>query len=177
MAQFGTTAMGDTVEKITLTAGDLTVGILTWGAVIQSARLLATDHPHVLGDVFPQLCAEAPPRASQIWEASRFCPAPSVAKGAPRRQCLGRMIAAILEVGILFGFEHVSFVASAALAPLAERAGWSVRRLGEMKRIGRERLVAMLAEVSSDGLTQVRRANGLTGPITRFADPSHRRAA
>jgi aldose 1-epimerase len=49
MAQFGTTASGETVEKITLTAGDLTVGILTWGAVIQSVRLAGLPYDLTLG--------------------------------------------------------------------------------------------------------------------------------
>ncbi|NBT31727.1 MAG: galactose mutarotase [Rhodobacteraceae bacterium] len=44
MTVFGTTAKGETVEKITIAAGDLTVSILTWGAVIQSVRLAGVDH-------------------------------------------------------------------------------------------------------------------------------------
>ena len=49
MAQFGTTTTGEPVEKITLTAGDLTVTILTWGAVIQSVRLANVAHDLTLG--------------------------------------------------------------------------------------------------------------------------------
>lgn len=49
MAHFGTTAQGEAVEKITLTAGDLTVSILTWGAIIQSARLAGLPYDLTLG--------------------------------------------------------------------------------------------------------------------------------
>ena len=49
MAYFGTTATGETVEKITLIAGDLTVAILTWGAVLQSVRLNNIAHNLTLG--------------------------------------------------------------------------------------------------------------------------------
>ncbi|MES2436103.1 MAG: aldose epimerase family protein [Pseudomonadota bacterium] len=49
MAHFGTTATGEAVEKITLTAGDLSVAILTWGAVIQSVRLKGIPHDLTLG--------------------------------------------------------------------------------------------------------------------------------
>ncbi|MEO5615395.1 MAG: aldose epimerase family protein [Cypionkella sp.] len=49
MAHFGTTTTGEAVEKITLTAGDLTVAILTWGAVIQSVRLKGIPHDLTLG--------------------------------------------------------------------------------------------------------------------------------
>ncbi|MFC3182515.1 aldose epimerase family protein [Cypionkella sinensis] len=49
MAYFGTTAAGETVDRITLTAGDLTAQILTWGAVLQSVRLAGIPHDLTLG--------------------------------------------------------------------------------------------------------------------------------
>ena len=49
MAHFGTTTTGEAIEKITLTAGDLTVAILTWGAVIQSVRLAQIPYDLTLG--------------------------------------------------------------------------------------------------------------------------------
>ncbi len=146
-------------------------------AVLQSARLLCTDRPHLLGDVFPQLCAGAVPRSPKIWEATRFCPAPETPKGEARRQLLFRMIGAILETGLLFGMENVTFVASAALRPLASRAGWEVEALGPEVRIGRERLTAMIARVDSAGLARVRANHTLALPLTRHADTELRRAA
>ncbi len=147
------------------------------GRVRQSARLLKTSAPHLMSEVFPQLCPDGVPRGASVWEATRFCPAPDVAAGAPRRQCLGRMIAAIMEAAILFGVGQVSFVAGAALAPSARDAGWDVRPLGPQMRIGRERLVAMLATISLEGLARVRARHGLSGPLTRYADTSMRVAA
>ena len=49
MAHFGTTTTGEAVQKITLTAGDLSVSILTWGAVLQSVRLKNIRHDLTLG--------------------------------------------------------------------------------------------------------------------------------
>jgi aldose 1-epimerase len=46
---FGTTADGRAVDKITLAAGDLTVCLLTWGAVVQSVRLAGVGHDLTLG--------------------------------------------------------------------------------------------------------------------------------
>ena len=147
------------------------------GDVQQSARLLPTLSPHLMSEVFAKLCDDGPPRSARVWEASRFCPAPTIAKGAPRRELLARMIAGILETSILFGIEKVSFVAGAALAPLAAQAGWNVCALGPKQRLGRERLIAMLADVTSDGLAAVRQRARLTGPVTRFADAGLARAA
>ena len=43
------------------------------GAVIGTARLLPTDRPYLLADVFPQLMGDAPlPRSATVWEISRF---------------------------------------------------------------------------------------------------------
>ena len=49
MQVFGVTADGTQVEKLTLRAGDLTVSVLTWGAVLQSVRLDGVTHDLTLG--------------------------------------------------------------------------------------------------------------------------------
>lgn len=46
---FGTTAQGEEVRRITMQAGDLTVSVLTWGAVLQSVRLKGVAHDLTLG--------------------------------------------------------------------------------------------------------------------------------
>ncbi len=170
-------SMGLEIDEFDSEEATYLVDVDAHGAVLQSARLLPTLAPHLMSEVFAQLCAEGPPRSAHVWEASRFCPAPSTPKGAPRRELLARMIAGILETSILFGIEKVSFVAGAALAPLAAQAGWSVRALGAKQRVGRERLIAMLADVTSEGLAAVRQRARLTGPVTRFADAELARAA
>ena len=47
--QFGTSSTGDDVEKVTLHAGDLSVSILTWGAIVQDVRLAGVDYSLTLG--------------------------------------------------------------------------------------------------------------------------------
>jgi len=145
--------------------------------VTASARLLRTDRPHLLGERFAHLCAGELPTGPNIWEATRFCPAPGTPKGAQRHSMLARMIAAILETGLLFGIERVTFVASAALAPLALKVGWSARALGPAQRSGRERLTAMSAEIDAAGLKRVRDGNGFGAPLTRFTPGDLARAA
>lgn len=49
ISAFGTTADGRKVDKITLSAGDLTVSLLTWGGVLQSVRLAGVAHDLTLG--------------------------------------------------------------------------------------------------------------------------------
>ena len=137
-------------------------------AVKCSARLLATDRPHLMGEHFSFLCDGAPPSGPDVWEATRFCPSPEIGKGEERRALLARMIAAIMETALLFGIEQVTFVANSALAPLAAKAGWQVEALGKPQRAGRDRASAFVAHIDSDGLREVRMRNGIVKPLTRF---------
>ena len=47
--KFGTSSTGDQVEKVTLQDGDLTVSIITWGAIVQDVRLAGVDRSLTLG--------------------------------------------------------------------------------------------------------------------------------
>ncbi len=49
MIPFGTTQSGQEVHRITLCSGDLTVNLLTWGAVVQDVRLKSVDRSLTLG--------------------------------------------------------------------------------------------------------------------------------
>ncbi len=147
------------------------------GALAASVRLLPTMRAHLMSEVFPHLCQEGVPRSERIWEASRFCPAPTTAKGGPRRALLGAMIAGIIETGLIYGIEEVSFVAGAALAPLAAKAGWTARALGPSTRYGRERVCAMAARLDTEGLWRVRARHALSHPLVRLVDGAALRAA
>lgn len=136
--------------------------------VTGSARLLRTDRPHLLSDHFSFLCDEAPPTGRLVWEATRFCPAPDTAPGQPRHDLLARIIAGIMETALIFGIERVTFVANAALSPLAVRAGWDVKPLGAARRVGRDRLTAFVATIDQQGLKCVRERNNIKTPVTRF---------
>lgn len=145
--------------------------------VSASARLLPTTRPHLLGEVFAHLCSETPPAGPTIWEATRFCPAPGTPAGAPRHDMLGRIIAGIMETALIFGIERVTFVASAALGPLAAKAGWEARPLGPEQGRGRARVRAFIAEIDAAGLRRVRARHNITGPLTRFMPGDLARAA
>ena len=47
--RFGALSDGTDIEEVTIAAGDLTVKVITLGAVIRDVRLAGIDHPLVLG--------------------------------------------------------------------------------------------------------------------------------
>ncbi|MFZ9198916.1 MAG: aldose epimerase family protein [Paracoccaceae bacterium] len=49
IARFGHSSDGREVQRITLAKGDLTIGLLTWGAVLHSVRLAGVAHDLTLG--------------------------------------------------------------------------------------------------------------------------------
>lgn len=49
VTRFGQSPAGETVDRITLAAGDLSVAILTWGAALKSVRLSGVGHDLTLG--------------------------------------------------------------------------------------------------------------------------------
>lgn len=136
--------------------------------VLASVRLLPTERPHLMSDVFPHLCIGGAPRGPRIWEATRFCPAPETPKGAARRARLPPIIAGIMETALLFGVEQVSFVVGAALWRQVRDIGWRVTALGPSQRSGGDRLTAAIAAIDAEGLKRVRDKNGLSAPLTRF---------
>lgn len=138
------------------------------GSLRASARLLRTDQPHLLSEVFPHLCEEGVPSGASIWEATRFCPSPQVQDPAEKRVLLGEIIAGILEAGLLFGMSEVTFVAGGALKPLALASGWSARPLGATQRYKRDRVTACAASVDALGLRRVREKYGLIAPLLRY---------
>lgn len=142
-----------------------------------SARLLPTTRPHLLSEVFSDLCADPLPRGSNVWEATRFCPAPETPNGAPRHAMLGRIVAGIMETALIFGIERVTYVADAGLAPLAKAAGWEVRALGPPRGKGRTKVQAFVAEIDGAGLKRVRVMHAIDGPLIRFVPGDVVRAA
>ncbi|MBK8544991.1 MAG: hypothetical protein IPL62_16485 [Caulobacteraceae bacterium] len=125
---------------------------------------MPTVRPHLLSQQFADLCEEDLPAGPGVWEATRFCPAPDTPAGPPRRDMLGRMIAGIMETALLFGVDQVTYVADAALAPMAQKVGWDVRA----------RCAARQGTQSHSSLCREHRWRGLKARARSFR---HQRAA
>lgn len=137
-------------------------------ALLGSIRMLPTDRPHLMGDVFAGLCPNGVPQGPAIWEATRFCPAPTL-DAQQKRWMLGALIGGMIECALLFGIEHITFVAGGALKPLALKAGWSARALGPPVRREGDRLTACIADADPASLRRVRANFSLPNPLTRYA--------
>jgi N-acyl-L-homoserine lactone synthetase len=136
-----------------------------------SARLLPTDRPHPLLDLFPNLCAGEVPRGEDVWEISRFCPNPALTRQRERLALLWQIICASLETALLFDIEQLTLIANRALLPLVLKCGWDAVQLGPTCPDRHDEVSAVGVSVRRAGLRRVRDRFGIAGPVTRFAPP------
>jgi acyl-homoserine lactone synthase len=133
-----------------------------------SVRLLRTDRPHPLLDLFRGLCDAGVPQGPDVWEISRFCTNPGITSRRERLALLWEIICASLETALLFDIERLTFVANRALRPLALHCGWEAAALGATQPDREDEVTAIAVDVTRAGLRRVRGRFGVPGPVIRF---------
>lgn len=116
---------------------------------LASARLLQTTRPHILGDLFAALCEDAPPRALDIYEITRFCLERSIS-AARRREVRNQLVTALADYALANGITAYSGVAETSWLKQILAFGWRCRPLGPPQRIGGMALGAVRIEITPD---------------------------
>lgn len=116
---------------------------------LASARLLPTTRPHLLGDLFPELCEGGPPRQADSFEITRFCLDRSLT-ARERRAARDQLITALVNHALVHGI--TSYVAIAALRWFQQilSFGWHCRPLGPPRSIGGEQVAAIRIGIDAD---------------------------
>jgi len=118
--------------------------------VIGCWRLLPTDGPYMLKDVFPQLLAGQPaPQRPDVWELSRFALAEgnSDAHGFGLSSIPVRMVQTAVRFAQANGIRRYVSVTSVAIERMFRKLGVHVERLGPPVKIGRVLTVASTLEI------------------------------
>ncbi|HEY4366470.1 MAG TPA: acyl-homoserine-lactone synthase [Steroidobacteraceae bacterium] len=147
------------------------------GPVLASVRLLPTTGPHLMIDLFAEACLGPTPRGPSVWEVSRYCSTPAVLNRGRRLRLLWEIVCGVMETALLFGLDQVIFAANRALLPLMLNCGWHAVTLGPTLPDRDDRVTAVRAAITPEGLRTVRRRFDITGPVTRFLTPATRIAA
>jgi len=104
------------------------------GDVVGTARLLPTERPYLLGEIFPQLMAGAElPCDREVWELSRFA---ATDLSAPRESALSQFSSPIavallgyaLRVAASHGVQRLITVSPLGVERLLRREGFAARR-------------------------------------------------
>lgn len=99
------------------------------GEHLGSARLLDTRRPHILGTLYPELCAAGVPAGPGIFEITRFCLDRSL-KAAHRREIRNRLVSALVGVALERGIRTYTGVAEVRWLQQILAFGWDCRPLG-----------------------------------------------
>lgn len=107
-----------------------------------STRLLRTDGPHILGDLFPFLCDGPVPARPSVREITRFCIEPTLAR-SERRIARNQLVTALVDHALATGLSGYTAVAGTEWFRQVANFGWDCHALGKEYVVGGERLIAL----------------------------------
>lgn len=119
------------------------------GDHLGSARLLPTTRPHILGSLFPQLCAAPPPTGADIAEITRFCLSRRQS-AASRRLTRNRLVSALTWHALEHGIRTYTGVAELSWLQQILAFGWDCRPLGAPRLVGGGMLGALAIAIRPD---------------------------
>ena len=128
-----------------------------------SARLLPTTAPHLLGDIYPHLCADGAPSGKGVWEISRFCLDPAQTPNE-RREARNQLVTALAGYALQYGISDYVGIAEAGWYHSISKFGWSCRTLGPVHRDRNCRIVALHIAIDEDTLPGLKRT-GTYAPL------------
>jgi acyl-homoserine lactone synthase len=118
------------------------------GRHLASARLLPTDRPHILGDLYPALCDGAVPRGADIVEITRFCLDRGLT-ARDRRAARNRLVSAIADHAVVTGIALYTGVAEIGWLQQILAFGWRCRPLGVPQMIDGSMLGALAIDIDA----------------------------
>jgi N-acyl-L-homoserine lactone synthetase len=130
---------------------------------LASARLLPTTRPHILGDLFAELCDDQPPTGPDTWEITRFCLDRSL-RAPERRRWRDALVTALAHYAIEHGITTYTGVAEQGWLEQILKFGWHAEPLGVPYTIGRMTLGALRIEITPE-TPSLLAANGIHAPV------------
>lgn len=133
------------------------------GEHLASARLLPTTGDHILGNIFPELCEDTPPRGLDILEITRFCLARRL-RARERLEVRNRLVSALVEYALGNHIGSYTGVADWSWFQQILSFGWACRPLGLPASTSSRCLVAL--QIDIDGCTrELLQASGIWRPV------------
>ena len=142
------------------------------GEHLGSARLLPTQRPHILGDLYPHLCAGAPPRGPAVFEITRFC-LDRRQRAAARRAVRDTLVVALADYALAQGIATYTAIAEWAWFQQILAFGWRCAPLGLPQCEAGATLAALRIDI--DAATRARLA--AAGIVPGLPSGAQRRAA
>ena len=135
-----------------------------------AARLIPTDRPYMLQELWPDLVADgALPHSPHVWEGTRLC----VDRGLGpqwRQRIVAELLCGCLEFGLRNEIEHYLILAPVhVLKHTYESAGCSIELLGPPSQVDRDVVAAAKCLVSEEILSAVQARSEIADPVLQMA--------
>ena len=149
----------DTEDAVYLIAADPATG-----AHLGSVRLVCTAGPHLLGDKFAFLCAEAVPTGNDVWEITRLCTTPGLSP-AFALQIRMTLVMALMEYGLANDIARYTMMTRMSYLATLLAVGWDAEPLGFPADIAGESVGALQIGVDDATLVRLRKMYGFTRSV------------
>lgn len=142
------------------------------GRLLGSMRLIPSTEPHVLGNVFPELCDRGVPRGPDIFESSRSCIEPALREADRDGRIFGALVCGMLEYALIRELRAITAVMDRRMVAMCHAIGWPAECLGETREVAGQAVVGVSLPVSEAAVQAVRGDRGVPDPILaiRFAE-------
>lgn len=141
--------------------------------LIGTARLNPTTEPHLMTDIFSELCRfKGVPVASNIYEYSRFLVRKNGVSREENIKAQAKISLAIVEYCLAADISQISWVSYRRSYPLALRM-WRTRPLGFPKYFEQDRAhyIAAISDMTSESLQRTRDLAHIHEPVSHIMMP------
>ena len=136
--------------------------------VTASIRLLPTETPHLMSDLFSEMCAGGVPVGPNIWEASRIYTMTPTRRPKDRIRAAAQVMTGVAELALLHGIDQVTMVSYMANMPIIIGLGFDVTPLGLPTQYkDGNTYVASVLSVTPAGLQNARNLHNIEGSVLR----------
>ncbi len=135
-----------------------------------SARLLRTDQPHLLGDLYPHLCAGPVPVGPSVREITRFC-LDRHQRASERRSARNQLVTALAEHALATGVTAYTGVAEQEWFEQIRHFGWDCKALGQPVVHEGRRLIALHIQIDGETIDDLRASGVYEAPQLMLAAP------
>lgn len=140
-----------------------------------STRLLRTDRPHILGELYPFLCAGPVPTGPTTREITRFCLDPRQ-RTRERREARNELVTMLAVHALGAGITDYTGVATCAWFDQIAAFGWRCNRLGPAVDVCGHRLVGLHIRIDARTCAGLR-ATGIFRDSSLGLDQDRERAS
>lgn len=133
-----------------------------------STRLLRTDAPHILRDMFPLLCPGPVPSGPATREITRFCLDPRLT-AAQRKVARNELVTALAQYALRNGVTDYTGVAGLAWFRQIRTFGWQCRALGEALMHDGQQLVGLHISIDEHTIAGLKQAGCFAEPTMEMS--------